>query len=227
MKRWVRTLAVFLFVLIVGLLVRLVADNMHDSGEAAATGVVLAVAFLTGAVGFCTATLGWYFFRQADVAVERRVNSALYDFRRRLAIEQARHDEARKHLINGYSFWFDRHDLDTAIAHFEQAVRSFPHGLGGYVALGYAYYSRGETEKAFELFNKALMLYPDRKEPYRDIAGLLIREGDLLRAMEYVERAVLVDPSVRRDLLEDPLFDVLKHEEKTRRRYEKVVYGSK
>ena len=70
------------------------------------------------------------------------------------------------------------------------------------------------------------MLYPDRKEPYRDIAGLLIR-GDLLRAMEYVERAVQVDPSVRRDLLEDPLFDVLKHEEKTRRRYEKVVYGSK
>lgn len=227
MKRWGRTLTVFLFVLTVGLLVQLLADSMQDStADAAATGILLGVAFFMGAVGICTATLGWYFFRQADAAIARRVNKALRDFRKRLAIEQARHDEARKHLINGYSFWFDRQDYDSAIAHFERAVRAFPHGLGGYVALGYAYYSRGETEKAFELFNKALTLYPDRKEPYRDIAGLLIREGDLVQAMEYVEKAVQVDPSVRRDLLEDPLFDILKHEEKTRHRYKRVIHDS-
>lgn len=227
MKRWARTIAVFLFVLVVGVLVQLVAENMQgSSAEAAATSILLGVAFFTGAVGVCTATLGWYFFRQADAAIARRIDKALVDFRRRLAVEQARHDEARKHLINGYSFWFDRQDLDAAIAQFEQAVRAYPHGLGGYVALGYAYYSRGDTDKAFELFNKALTLYPDRKEPYRDIAGLLIREGDLVRAMEYVERAVQVDPSVRRDLLEDPLFDILKHEERTRDRYERVIHDA-
>lgn len=228
-NRWGRVLIVFSGVLIVGWLMQFVAGNIGRTAGVATpqgtTGVLVGVGFMAAAVGICTATLGWYYFRQADQETSRRINHALSDFRKRLGIEQAKHEESQRHLVNGYVHWFDRQDLDAAVTHFEHAVRAFPHGLGGYVALGYAYYSRGETEKAFDLFNKALSLYPDRKEPYRDIAGLFIREGDLVRALEYVEQAVQVDPSVRRDLLEDPLFDILKHEERTRDRYERAITG--
>lgn len=218
---WIQVLAGFSFVLAVGGLWRLassLAARIPASGEMAALLLALGV-------GAATATVSWHLFRKADRLLDRRIERALCDFRRRLAVEHARQDEARRHLIAGYTQWFEHRDLDAAIAHFERAVRAFPSGLSGYVALGYAYYTRGDTAKAFDLLHRALALYPDRKEPYRDIAGLLIREGELERALEYVERAVKVDPSVRRDLLEDPLFDALKHEERTRARYERALAG--
>lgn len=218
---WSRGIFIFTLVLICGWLLKLVTSQVSASPEAPT--VWLGISFMATAIGVCTAVLGWYFFRQADQLTTLRINRAILEFRRKLSIEQAQCEEANRHLISGYMQWFDRHDLETAISHFEQAVRAFPHGLGGYVALGHAYYSRGETKKAFELLNQALSLYPDRKEPYRDIAGLFIREGDLVRALEYVEKAVQVDPSVRRDLLEDPLFDALKYEERTRYRYERAL----
>lgn len=185
--------------------------------------ILAVIGLLGGAVGLCGALIGWYFFRQAEQITTRRINRALLEFRRKLGIEQAKYEEANRNLAAGYMQWFDRKDLNRAIAYFEQAVRSFPQGLGGYVALGHAYYSRGETEKALNLFQQALALFPDRKEPYRDLAGFFIKEGDLVRALEYIEKAVKVDPSVRRDILEDPLFDILKYEERTRRRYERAL----
>lgn len=221
-RAWLRALTAFSFVLIVGGLWR-AGETLGPT--ASVPGALVGVALFAVALGVCMATLGWYFYQRAEQLITRRIHRAILDFRRRLGIEQAKHDESRRHLMTGYIHWFDHQDPDAAIAHFERAVRAFPHGLGGYVALGYAYYNRGETEKAFNLFHRALLLYPDRKEPYRDLAGLLIREGELERALEYIEKAVKVDPTVRRDLLEDPLFDALKHEERTRDRYERALAG--
>lgn len=221
----IRTLVIFLVSLAVGLAVQAAVKGVQAA--TAADGALFGAGLIALAAGVLAATLSWYLFRRTDRLVSRRLESAVSDYRKQLGVAQAQQIEARKHLINGYTLWYEDHDLDGAIASFEEAVRAFPQGLGGYVALGYAYYSRGETHKALQLFQQALTLYPDRKEPYRDIASVYIREGDLLRALEYIERAIEVDPSIRRDILEDPLFDVLKHEERTRDRYEKAIQGGR
>lgn len=220
-SQWKRGVLTFTLVLIGGWLVSRI--TMPGSAVDGTPALSLALGLIAAAVGICTAVLGWYFFRQADHLISMRINRAIVDFRHQLGIEQSKSEEANRHLVAGYMQWFDRRDLNAAIAHFERAVRAFPHGLGGYVALGHAYYSRGDTQKAFNLLHQAVTLYPNRKEPYRDLAGLFIREGDLVKALEYVEKAVEVDPSVRRDLLEDPLFDALKNEERTRQRYERAL----
>lgn len=185
--------------------------------------LLLSISFLVAGVGICTGLLGWYVLRRAERVMNQRIDEAIAKFQHRLRIEQVKSEEAQRHIHAGYMQWFSQNNLDAAIEYFEAALRSFPHGLGGYTALGYAYYNRGDTQKAYAIFQQAISLFPHRKEPYRDMASILIRDGDLLRALHYVEEAVRVDPTVRRDLLEDPLFDILKQEKRTRRRFERVL----
>lgn len=175
--------------------------------------------------GVTSALLTWRLFKRIERMVSDRVSASIDDFRRTLSREQAHKEEANRMISTGYSAWFDHQDLEAAIAHFERAVRTFPHGLGGYVALGHAYYRRGETGKAVALFTEAIVRFPHRKEPYRDLAVIHIREGELEEALIYIEEAIRVDPSVRRDLLEDPLFDALRREARTRARFERALAG--
>lgn len=98
-----------------------------------------------------------------------------------------------------------------------------PSRLDRYIALGQAHYSRGETERAIAILQRAATMYPDRKEPYRELAAVYIREHDLLQAVEWVERGVEQDLSLRRDILENPLFDALRDEEATHERYERLL----
>lgn len=98
-----------------------------------------------------------------------------------------------------------------------------PGRLERYISLGQAHYARGEKARAIAILQRAAILYPDRKEPYRELAALYIRENDLEQAVEWVEQGIEQDVSLRRDILEDPLFDALRDEASTRERYERLL----
>lgn len=111
----------------------------------------------------------------------------------------------------------------SLFSHFVNSSEDMPEMLGRYIALGRAHYARNDKTKAADMLHRAITLYPEHKEGYRELAAFYIREGALERAMEYVAQAIKVDPSARRDFLEDPLFDALRDAEQTHDWFERLL----
>ncbi len=55
-------------------------------------------------------------------------------------------------------------------------------------------FSRGDSERAEELFEQVLELDPDVKEAYNNLAAIYARRGESARAIEMLRQAVAIDP---------------------------------
>jgi TolB-like protein/Flp pilus assembly protein TadD len=86
-------------------------------------------------------------------------------------------------------------DWEKAVEAAQRAIRVGPEQAAGYLALGRAYYARGEVEAAREQFRRAAELEPDLPEVLVIQAALLSGQGDLLEALERLERAAELDPA--------------------------------
>lgn len=110
--------------------------------------------------------------------------------------------------------------------HLAHPPDDLPELLWRYIALGRAHYARNDKPKAADMLHRAITLYPEHKAGYRELAAFYVREGAYERAMEYVAQAIKVDPSARRDFLEDPLFDALRDAEQTHDWFERLLSPS-
>lgn len=181
------------------------------------------IGLVAAAVGVCTAMLGWYFLRHANRLAQHRMERLLaqrsYDANQPTTSAPA----TPRQLAAGHRQRLERKQLNTVTNASPDTIGGWPHSLGGFITLGNSSYERGHVARAIELFQEAIMHYPDHKEPYRYLAALYIHEEEMFLAIDCLEQALMVDPSIRRDVLEDPLFDALANDPNTRDRYERML----
>ena len=65
-----------------------------------------------------------------------------------------------------------------------QAIKLAPGGAGSYFNRGFAYYQKGDYDKAVADYTDAIRLHPDYAEAYRDRGYILALTGDLPHALE-------------------------------------------
>ena len=120
-------------------------------------------------------------------------------------IEQRIRDEnhmamkAAHRVISSYSI----KDIDTRIALLESAVTMYPRAFNAHNALGYAYLEKGERERSYDAFRKAIEQHPDDKAGYCDLAYACLEGGEVNLAVSYFRKAVRVDPTAESDIRGD------------------------
>jgi len=199
----------------------LYCNKLELTGTTLATTLLPIAGGLALVVGMVLTVVGWQLLRAAQLHTQQRsrgIQRQVQETPNQL-VKVGRSGVA---LRDRQSDWSNQPTAGL----FDQPAGStvgLPDMLGRYISLGRAHYARNDKPKAADLLHRAITLYPERKEGYRELAAFYIREGALERAMEYVAKAIDVDPSVRRDFLEDPLFDALREAEQTHEWFERLL----
>lgn len=176
-------------------------------------------------VGVVLTVVGWQLIRVAQFhpqQKQRAIHRQIQETPRQLIMNSGGSEGA---ATDGHIAW-PVQPTASLFNHLADSSAEFPEMLGRYISLGRAHYARNDKPKAADLLHRAITLYPEHKEGYRELAAFYIREGALERAMEYVAQAIKVDPSARRDFLEDPLFDALRDAEQTHDWFERLLSSS-
>lgn len=208
------------------LLVLLGISYFMDSAGAFVTRTLLPVAGgLALMVGLVLTVIGLRLIRAAQVhsrSTQLAILRRIQETPRKLAAHSERSEKA---ATERHAAW----PIQPTASLFNYAAHlsdDLPEMLSRYIALGRAHYARNDKPKAADMLHRAITLYPEHKEGYRELAAFYVREGALERAMEYVAQAIQVDPSARRDFLEDPLFDALRDAEQTHDWFERLLSPS-
>lgn len=78
---------------------------------------------------------------------------------------------------------------------YEQAVQENPEGWIAWRNLGWIHYDfEKNAEKAIACFEKVIVIVPDRKVGYDDIKSIFQMEGDLTKALDWYENALIDNP---------------------------------
>lgn len=199
-------------------------SNLYPSGVTIAATLLPILGGLALVVGLVLISVGWHLLRTAQRYTQTQNNRAIHrhiqNTPRQLIAKSGRSDHAIS--PDGQINWAGQ-PTASLFDHLVDATPGMPEMLGRYISLGRAHYARNDKPKAADLLHRAITLYPEHKEGYRELAAFYIREGALERAMEYVAQAINVDPSARRDFLEDPLFDALRDAEQTHDWFERLL----
>jgi hypothetical protein len=78
----------------------------------------------------------------------------------------------------------------AAIVAFQQAVATWPDSAQAQMALGNAYYGKGDPQKAIQSYSRAVQIEPRNADALNNLAYLLAETGDLKTAAEMAGRAV-------------------------------------
>jgi tetratricopeptide (TPR) repeat protein len=81
-----------------------------------------------------------------------------------------------------------RNHLDEAVDLYSQSIEAYP-TAEAYTFLGWTYSFMGLGDEAIEHCRRAIEVDPDFGNPYNDIGAYLIEKGDLVGAVEWLERA--------------------------------------
>lgn len=82
----------------------------------------------------------------------------------------------------------------TALGYFAHVLEAKPDHYEGLVYSGVLEHERGDSVRAEELLRRAVALYPDAFLPNFSLGGVYAAQGNLARAVVYLERAVEQDP---------------------------------
>lgn len=91
--------------------------------------------------------------------------------------------------------WFDKGDLDKAIADFSKCVELDPKNGDAYYSRAFAWDYKGEPDKAIADFTKAVEINPKDAESYYSRGNTWFDKGDMVRAIQDFTKAVEVQPN--------------------------------
>lgn len=165
--------------------------------------VVAAIATLAG-VGF--ALYGWFVAKELPEMVEEAVRREVDKARREMEGLSFRQQEAIQKVIASYSV----DDPDRRIGLLLKAIEIYPSAYNAYVALGYAYLSKGDVVKAQECFREDLRLHPDNYQAASDLAALHAGQKEWLASLDWMRQALTIRPATWRDFESDSRFDGLR-----------------
>ncbi|HZD30152.1 MAG TPA: tetratricopeptide repeat protein, partial [Candidatus Angelobacter sp.] len=102
-------------------------------------------------------------------------------------------NDARKAFHKGMEAW-DQTDYAKAAACFEKAVALFPEYDAAYNNLGVMYFQLNQPEKARAVFEHSVALNDKNADADRNLARILIHEGNYARAEELLKKSLIVEP---------------------------------
>jgi len=85
-------------------------------------------------------------------------------------------------------------DLDTAVTHYQNAVRIKPTCGDTHYSLGWAYQRQGRTKKAIEHYLKAIRFLPGHESTYNNLAHILYQQGKVDKAVEICRKGLVFIP---------------------------------
>ncbi len=165
--------------------------------------VVAAIATLAG-LGF--ALYGWFAAKELPDLIERAVEERLARLEKELRHLTYRQQEAMQKIVASYAV----DDPDRKIALLKQAVEVQPDAYNAYVALGYAFWAKGDLLQAQECFMKDLEFHPDNHQAASDLAALYCEQEEWVAALHWVRQALRMNPSCWKDFESDTRFDRLR-----------------
>lgn len=101
--------------------------------------------------------------------------------------------DARKAFHKGMDAW-EHNDYPKAAEFFERCVAIYPEYDTAYNNLGVMYYQMKQTEKARAAFEKSVALNDRNADADRNLARILIHDGDFPRAEELLKKSLVVEP---------------------------------
>jgi len=132
----------------------------------------------------------------------RTIRKDFARFRKELADAQFRSQKASHRVFASYS----APDADLKISLLQSALEIDPTVFNAYNSLGYAWLEKNEVLRAIQAFNLAIEKHPHEKAGYFDLASVYLMEGSTGLCLENLEKAVVVDPTSRNDLKDNPQF---------------------
>ena len=93
----------------------------------------------------------------------------------------------------GRSF-FQKRQLDEAVAQFQKALEINPNYAEAYNNLGIALFRKGQLDEAIAHYQKALEINPNYAEAHNNLGDALRQNGQLGEAIEECQRAVKINP---------------------------------
>ncbi len=113
------------------------------------------------------------------------------------AIQESKNDN-ELHLKIG-DILFENNLTDEAIDFYNQLAEEAPNYLEVYNRLGIAYRKKKQFDLAIESYNKALILGNKEDEAvYYNIGRCYFEKGDLKKAIEYMEKALKINPNFKK-----------------------------
>ncbi len=101
--------------------------------------------------------------------------------------------DARKAFRKGMEAW-DAGDFPKAAEQFEKAVASFPEYDSAFNNLGVMYIRMNRPEKARAAFERSVALNDKNADADRNLARMLLDEGNFTRAQELLKKSLVVEP---------------------------------
>ena len=102
--------------------------------------------------------------------------------------------EAHKLFDRGYAAWQSK-DYQKSADFFQQAINAYPSYDAAYNNLGVAYMKLDQPDKALVALQTAVKLNDKSADADRNLARLLIHNGDFIGAEELVKKSLMVEPS--------------------------------
>ena len=102
-------------------------------------------------------------------------------------------NDARKAFHKGMEAW-GQDDFAKAAEYFEKAVAAFPEYDTAYNNLGVMYFRMNQPEKARAAFERSVTLNDKNADADRNLARILIHEGNWARAQDLLKKSLIVEP---------------------------------
>jgi Tfp pilus assembly protein PilF len=101
--------------------------------------------------------------------------------------------DAKKAFRKGMEAW-EHNDFPKAAEQFEKAVSIYPQYDTAFNNLGVMYYQMNLTEKARAAFERSVALNDRNADADRNLARILIHDGNFSRAEELLKKSLMVEP---------------------------------
>ena len=101
--------------------------------------------------------------------------------------------DARKAFHKGMEAW-EHNDFPKAAEQFEKAVSLYPQYDTAFNNLGVMYYQMNQTEKARAAFERSVALNDRNADADRNLARILIHNGNFSRAEDLLKKSLVVEP---------------------------------
>jgi predicted Zn-dependent protease len=85
----------------------------------------------------------------------------------------------------------EENEPDVAVRHFESMVKTNPQDGVGYVGLGLAFRKMGRLDRSIEVLERANALFPQERDPLRELAISQFLSGRVDQAIQILEKVTL------------------------------------